>query len=264
MTANGDDSSKDAGKVPGKERLAAPLPKRFYKSVTVGEAASDAGAPGYQILLDGRVLRTPAKRTLLLPSRALADAMAEEWAAQGEHIDPATMPLTKLVMTAIDGVSQHMREVAADVVQFASSDLICYRADAPEGLVRLQNETWNPVLAWAEAALGARFRLAEGVMPVEQDREALDRVSAAVAPFNALMLTSLHVMTTLTGSALLALARASGKLTAEEVWSAAHIDEDWQIRQWGIDVEAAERRERRWTEMRAASRLLELAGTEPR
>jgi len=252
VTANGEDRPKQ----PGKEPQAAPLPKRFYKSVTVGPAAGDDA--GYQLQLDGRVLRTPAKRPLVLPTQALANAMAEEWSAQGEHINPATMPLTKLVMTAVDGVAQHMSQVADDIVKFAGSDLICYRADAPEGLVRLQNEAWNPILTWAEDQLGACFRLAEGVMPLEQEQSALDRVAAAVAPFDALMLTSLHVMTTLTGSALLALAHATGRLSAEEAWTAAHIDEDWQIRQWGVDVEAAERRARRLEEMRAASRLLKL------
>lgn len=206
MSENGDNEQKES---PGKAPQSAPLPKRFYKSVTVGEAPADAQpAKGFQLLLDGRVLRTPAKRALIVPTRALADAMAEEWAAQDEHIDPAKMPLSRLVMTAIDGVAGHMREVAAGIVQFATSDLLCYRAETPDELVALQNETWNPVLAWIEVELGARFQLAEGVMPVEQTQDALDRIAAAVAPFDALALTSLHVMTTLTGSALLALARA--------------------------------------------------------
>lgn len=252
MTANGDERPKQ----PGKEPQAAPLPKRFYKSVTVRPAAGDGA--GHQVHLDGRVLRTPAKRPLVLPTQALAEAMAEEWAAQGDHINPATMPLTKLIMTAIDGVAEHMADVADDIVKFAGNDLVCYRADAPEGLVEQQNAAWNPILAWAEDELGARFHLAEGVMPVEQEQSALDRVAAAVAPYDALRLTSLHVMTTLTGSALLALAQATGRLSAEEAWTAAHVDEDWQIRRWGVDVEATERRARRWEEMSAASRLLQL------
>lgn len=260
MSANGDEGPKEPGKTPGKEPRSTPLPKRFYKSVSVGEAAGEPQAEaGFQLLLDGRVVRTPGKHALVMPTRALAEAVAEEWSAQEDLINPATMPLTKLVMTAVDGVSQHMDKVADDIVQYAGSDLLCYRAESPEGLVELQNEAWNPVLAWAESDLGARFKLAQGVMPVEQDRTALERIGEAVAPFGVLQLTSLHVMTTLTGSALLALARARGKLTAEDIWTAAHVDEDWQVRQWGIDVEAQERRERRWQEMHAASRLLDLA-----
>lgn len=254
--ANGHEPKrKEPIKVPGKEAASPPLPKRFYKETSVGEADG-----GFAILLDGRPVRTPAKLQLVVPTRALAEAIAQEWGAQGTHIDPATMPLSRLAITTIDGVARRMPEVAADIVKFAGSDLICYRADAPAGLVKLQSEAWDPVLAWVEAALGARFRLAEGVMPVEQDHAALERVAVAVAPFQAMALTCLHVMTTLMGSALLALAHAKGQLSAEDAWTAAHIDEDWQIRQWGVDVEAAERRARRWGEMQAASKFLELLG----
>jgi chaperone required for assembly of F1-ATPase len=148
--------------------------------------------------------------------------------------------------------------VASDIVKFAGSDLLCYRAEAPAALVQLQADAWDPILRSMESELGARFRTAAGVMPVEQSRAALDRVAAALKPYDALALTSLHVMTTLTGSALLALAHAKGRLSAKEAWAAAHVDEDWQIRQWGVDVEAAERRARRWAEMQAASRFLKL------
>jgi chaperone required for assembly of F1-ATPase len=168
------------------------------------------------------------------------------------------MPLSKLAITALDGVGHHKGEVAADIVKFAGSDLLCYRAEAPGALARLQAEVWDPVLRWMEAELGARFVLGEGVMPVEQSRAVLDGVAAAVAPYDAMALTSLHVMTTLLGSAILALAHVKGKLSAEDVWAAAHLDEDWQISQWGVDVEAAARRAKRWTEMQAASRFLQL------
>jgi chaperone required for assembly of F1-ATPase len=240
-------------KIPGREALRPPLPKRFYKDVMV-----EPGEGGFAVLLDGRPVRTPKKLQLVLPTRALADAIAEEWAAQKAHIDPATMPLSRLAITALDGVAGNAAVVAADIVKFAGSDLLCYRAESPETLQRLQAEAWDPVLRWADDALGARFVLAAGVMPVTQSQEALDRVAAAVAPFSAMALTCVHVMTTLTGSALLALARARGALAAEAAWAAAHVDEDWQISQWGVDVEAAARREQRHQEMMAASRFLEL------
>jgi len=251
VTGNGE-GDKPA-KVPGKERLSAPLPKRFYTAVTVAPAAG-----GYAILLDGKPVRTPRKLPLVVPTRPLAEAIAEEWAAQKERIDPASMPLSKLAITAIDGVAAHMADVAADIVKFAGSDLLCYRAEEPEALAVLQAAAWDPILRWAEAELGAHFTTAKGIMPVEQRPEALDRVAAAVAPFGAMALTALHVMTTLTGSAILALAHASGRLSLEEAWTAAHVDEDWQVSRWGIDVEAAARRARRWAEMQAASRFLKL------
>lgn len=255
MTSNGSKGDGPA-KVPGKEALTPPLPKRFYKEVSVAPAEG-----GFAILLDGRPVRTPRKLPLVVPTRALADAIAEEWAAQKEHIDPRGMPLSKLAITAIDGVADHVAEVASDIVKLAGSDMLSYRAEAPEALGILQAAAWDPLLRWAESTLGVRLATAKGVMPVMQRPEALERIAAAVAPFDAMALASLHVMTTLTGSAILALAHAAGRITAEEAWTAAHIDEDWQIAQWGMDVEAAERRARRWQEMQAASRFLKLLRT---
>jgi chaperone required for assembly of F1-ATPase len=253
-----DDTAPGAGKVPGREALHAPLPKRFYTAVSVGAASGG----GFSILLDGRPVRTPKKLPLTVPTRALAGAIAEEWSAQKERIDPRTMPLSKLAITAIDGVAGSMPEVAGDIVRFAGSDLLCYRAEAPEALAVLQAAAWDPVLRWIEAESGARFLLAVGVMPVTQSRRALSSFGDLLAPYGAFALTCLHVMTTLTGSAFLALAVAKGRLGVEAAWEAAHIDEDWQIARWGMDVEAAERRVRRHAEMQAASRFLQLLTTE--
>ncbi len=203
-------------------------------------------------------MRTPKKRHLVVPTRALADAIAEEWAAQSEKIDPATMPLSKLAITTIDGVAENAAEVRSDIVHFAGSDLLCYRAEAPGALAELQAKAWDPTLRWIEAETGERFFLAEGVMPVTQSAAALAGFARLVAPFGAFALASLHVMTTLTGSAFLALAVALGRMPVADAWTAAHLDEDWQIARWGIDVEAADRRERRWQEMQAAARFLDL------
>lgn len=253
-----DDGEKSAPKVPGREALAPSLPKRFYTAVSVGEAPNG----GFQILLDGRPVRTPKKLTLTVPTRALAEAIAEEWAAQTERIDPSRMPLSKLAITAIDGVAGSMTEVAHDIVRFAGSDLLCYRAEGPDALVELQEMTWNPVLRWIEAETGARFLLSEGVMPVTQSRYALERFADLVAPYDAMQLAALHVMTTLTGSAMLALAVAKAERSVEEAWDAAHIDEDWQIERWGADAEASDRRARRKAEMLSAARFLELLATD--
>ncbi len=254
MTARGSDGKDDAGRLPGKEPLRPPLPRRFYASAAVAP-----GGDGYAVRLDGRPVRTPKKHLLALPTARLAEAIAAEWNAQGERVDPDTMPLTKLANTALDRVVPHRAAVAADIVAYAGSDLLCYRAAAPEPLARRQRAAWDPVLAWAEAELGARFALGEGVMPVAQTAAALARIAAALDRFGPLQLAALHVMTTLTGSALLALAHALGRLTVEQTWAAAHVDEDWQVSQWGEDAEAAARQRHRLAEMRAASAFLSLA-----
>lgn len=249
-----DDEAAAPSKIPGREALRAPLPKRFYSEVSVCEEPTG----GFAIMLDGRPVRTPKKLPLLVPTRPLADAIAAEWAAQAERIDPATMPLSKLAIAAIDGVAGSMLEVAADIVRFAGSDLLCYRAEAPSVLAALQADVWDPILGWVEGESGARFLLAEGVMPVTQSPQALSRFGDLVVPYGAFALTCLHVMTTLTGSAFLSLAVAKGRLSVDEAWAAAHLDEDWQIARWGVDVEAADRRARRHAEMQAAGRFHEL------
>lgn len=244
-------------KIPGKDSGTGSLAKRFYENATVVSAAPEAG---FAILLDGRPVRTPGKRPLTVPTQALAESIAAEWGRQGEKIDPATMPLTKIAISAIDTVSQARAAVARDIVKYAGSDLICYRAEGPEGLIQRQAEVWDPLVDWAGADLGVRLALTKGVMPVAQEGETHDRVAEAVAPCDDWALTCLHVMTTLTGSALLALAHLKGRLSAEEAWAAAHVDEDWQISQWGEDSEAAARLAQRWAEMQGASAFLKLLG----
>jgi chaperone required for assembly of F1-ATPase len=229
-----------------------PLPKRFYERV---EADGDAGA--WKVVLDGRSVRTPAGAELALPTEAAARLVAEEYAAQGEHIDPMSMPVTRLVNTAIDGVASDVQAVAEDILRYASSDLLFYRADAPEKLVELQSTAWDPVLDWAETELGVRFVLAEGVMHVEQPRPTIAAVGAHLRPRrDPLRLAALHVMTALTGSALLALAVEAGAVEGEAAWDAAHVDEDWNISQWGEDAEAAARRAARKRDLMGAVALL--------
>ena len=252
-----------------------PLPKRFYTSVAVapvsspphragGETSTRRGEGSFRLLLDGKPVRTPAKNELVLPSRALAEAVAAEWAAQGERIEPTSMPLTRLANSAIDGVMPREAEVRADILKYAGSDLVCYRAEGPPGLLRRQAERWDPVLAWARTAHGADLMVAAGIMPVSQPTPATAAIARALEPHDPFGLAAIHVMTTLMGSALLALAHAHGYLSAEAAWAAAHVDEDWQISQWGEDAEAKARRQRRWAEMQAASRLLALLSPSPR
>ncbi len=249
-------SSSEDGKsrISAREMNSRPLPKRFYSEVSVGAVEPAGGA----IRLDGKNARTPKKSELRLPTLSLARAIAGEWAAQGDRVDPARMPLTRLANTAIDGVKAHEVEVRADIVKYAGSDLVCYRAERPDGLVRQQAELWGSVLRWAEERLDARFNTAIGTMHVAQPPESLRCIERAVAPLGAFELTALHTMTTLTGSALIALGVHGKAWSVEEAWRAAHVDEDWQIALWGEDAEAQARREKRWIEMSAAARLLDL------
>lgn len=225
--------------------------KRFYANASVGEAEG-----GFALLLDGRRARTPAKKPLILPTRALAELVAAEWAGQGETIDPAGMPLTRLANSALDGVAAALGATRAEIARYAGSDLLCYRAEAPESLVAAEAAAFDPVLDWAGQALGAKLLVAEGVVHVRQPEPALAGVRAALdalqSPF---ALAALHVMTSLTGSALLALAVARRRLSAEDAWRIAHVGEDFQIAQWGEDDEARARRAARWRDFEAAARV---------
>lgn len=236
-------------------RPAAPqLAKRFY---TTAAALEEGGR--HLLTLDGRKARTPAKAELAFASRALAEAVVAEWNAQVETIDPRTMPLTRLGNVAIDGVAKEREAVAAEIVKYAGSDLVCYRAEGPDRLVARQSLHWDPVVAFARDELGARLLLAEGVMYVEQPADAIEAVRQAVPKDDPFVLAALSVVTTLTGSALIALALYRERLSAEEAFAAAHVDEDWSVELWGEDAEASARRAFRWTEMEAAARLIALA-----
>ena len=228
------------------------LPRRFYK-----EAASQLSEGMHVLVLDGRPARTPAKSPLALPTAEAAALVVREWNAQGDEIDPATMPATRLVNAAIDGVRVHAEGVAAEIAGYGASDLLCYRAADPQRRFDRQAAAWDPVLDWAHEALGARFVLAEGVMFVAQPAAATAAVERAVQGFaDSFGLACLSTMTSLTGSVLLALAVAHGRLSTAEAWAAAHVDEDFQMEVWGQDEEALERRARRWAEMQAAADLL--------
>ena len=217
-----------------------------------------AGEGGFVVDLDGIPVKTPGRTLLVFPNERAAQLVADEFAAQGETLDLMSMPVYRLANTALDGVADDPQALVEDIMRFSSSDLLCYRAEGPDTLVRRQNEAWDPVIDWAGGWLGARFNLAEGVMHVEQPREAIAAIGIHLRqraePFR---LASLHVMTTLTGSALLALAVDFGELDAEAAWNAAHVDEDFQAGQWGEDSEALARRAYRKREMMAASALLE-------
>jgi chaperone required for assembly of F1-ATPase len=227
-----------------------PRRKRFYAGVGISEKAG-----GFGITLDDKPVRTPSRRMLVVPTPEIAEFIAEEWAAQKEVIDPTTMPITRLANSVIDAVADRTEAVADDIAKYFHSDMLCYRAAHPEALVAREAEHWDPVLFWAAEALGAHFILAEGVVHVRQPDQAVAAARAAL-PADPWAIAALHMVTTLTGSALLALALLRGALDEDQVWAAAHVDEDWNIEQWGVDEEVAARRLARYLDFRAAARVL--------
>jgi chaperone required for assembly of F1-ATPase len=231
-----------------------PQQRRFYKTVTIA-AGGQAGKPEHAIYLDGKPVRTPARRTLAAPVPELARALAEEWTAQGEYIEPSKMPLTRLANTIIDGVAAAQEEIAAEIRTYLASDLVFYRAENPATLRARQVQQWDPILAWARQALGADFIVGAGVVHVAQPQAALNAAAAALA-HDPWRLGALHAATTLTGSALIALALMRGAVSVETAWQAAHVDEDWNMEQWGQDEIALKRREFRFAEFKAAALVL--------
>ena len=231
------------------------LPKRFYKDVT-----TELRDGGHVVLLDGRLVKTPGKLTLALPDARLAEAVAEEWRAQKVHIDPGTMHLTRIVNSGLEAVPGKHGQVADEIAGYAGSDLLCYRAETPQRLVEQQAQHWDPVLSWVEGTFGARFTLAAGIIHVAQSQEALAAIRKAVGAYAPMELAALHTATTLTGSVLLALALAHGRLDTDAVWAATFVDEDWNISVWGEDAEAARMRARKRAEFDAAAFLLAVPG----
>jgi chaperone required for assembly of F1-ATPase len=226
------------------------LRRRFYENATV-----TATPDGHAVQLDGKPVHTPARRSLAAPTRELAQALAAEWNAQTEVVDPAKMPLTRLANSIIDGVAQTPQPVADEIKKYLASDLLFYRAGEPEGLVERQARHWDPILQWVADTLGAKFYLGEGVIHVAQPESALEAARAAV-PDDPWRLGAAHVITTLTGSALIAVAMARGALSTEAAWQAANVDEDWNMERWGRDEMAIKRRDFRLAEFRAAAAVL--------
>lgn len=228
--------------------------RRFYKQVAVTGTA----AP-FAIALDERTLRTPLKRPLDLPTRPLAEAIAAEWDAQEQKIEPHKMPLTKLANTALDRVASDKDRIIGEIVDFAGSDLVCYRAANPPDLVERQARIWQPVLDWARASFQGEFQATEGILHIAQPQASLAAMRGFLATKSPWALTALHNMTTLTGSALISAMACEKDLPPAEAWLAAHVDEDFQIEQWGWDEEARHRRDFRKREFDTCLRFCELS-----
>lgn len=229
--------------------------KRFYK-----HAAAQPTEGGYQVCLDGKPIRTPAKAAMVLPTQALAEAIAAEWEAQEDKIVPDTMPQMTLAATAIDRVVPNFEAVAEEAAGYAGSDLLCYRADGPDDLVVRQAEGWDPVLEWAQTRYDVRFTVTNGLMPVDQPEETRERfqtVAKGVDPFS---MTALHVLTSAFGSFILALSVLERERSPAEAFDLSRIDETHQEELWGIDEEAEARKERLSKEVDQAFRYINLLG----
>lgn len=221
--------------------------ERFYKSVSLDETDD-----GFAILLDGRKVRTPERRPLLLENRPIGEAVAKEWSQQGDEIDPLSMPLTRLANSTIDQVMPERDKIVDQLVQYVGSDLTCYRADHPLGLQDAQAASWDLLLDWFHHATGSRLLPTVGIMPIAQSDQALDATRRFIQALSAQILTSLHVATTTTGSVVIGLAGTTGHLSLDEAWEAATIDERWQRQEWGADAEALAREEKLKQDLAAA------------
>lgn len=209
-------------------------PKRFWKTATATECDG-----GFTVLLDKRGVKTPAKAALTVPTLSMAEAIAAEWDAQIETVDPVTMPLTRGANAAIDKVRTQHAEVAALLSEYGDSDLLCYRAAGPDALIARQAEHWDPILDWAAESLDARLAVGEGVMHVAQNPNTLARLRAEVESFDEFSLAAAHDLISISGSLVLALAVTRKAITVDHAWMVSRIDEHWQIEQWGEDDEAS-------------------------
>jgi chaperone required for assembly of F1-ATPase len=224
--------------------------KRFWKNVTVD---AERG-----VRLDDRPVRTPGRAPLLLPTDMLAEAVADEWRAVADDIDPRAMPLTGLANAAIDRIAPDPATFAAGLAAYGESDLLCYRADSPPDLVARQTALWDPPLDWARDRYDVHFEIVIGVMHRPQPQATIERLGAAIAARRAFELAPLSPVVTITGSLVLALALTERAMDADTVWAAANLDEDWQAEQWGEDDLAVKTREAHQREFEAAARFLSL------
>jgi chaperone required for assembly of F1-ATPase len=227
--------------------------KRFYKAATAAP-----GPGGVAILLDGRPVKTPARAPLAVPTEALGHAITAEWNAQGEEIDPRAMPLTGLANAAIDRVAPDPQAFAGNLARYCENDLLCYRAETPEPLVRRQADAWDPLLAWAQRRFDVDFEVTAGVIHRPQQPLTVERLGRAVAAYGPFALAALAPLVTVSGSLLMALALAEGEIGLEQAWSAATLDETWQAEHWGNDPLAAAAHDERRRDFDAGYSFLSL------
>ena len=227
--------------------------KRFYSTVSSGPIGD-----GWGVQLDGKPVKTPAGQPLAVPSAALAEALVEEWAAQGEAIVPSSMPLTQLVSTALDRMKLTRGQVLGFLAGFGASDMLCYRADSPADLAGLQSRSWQPWLDWAARELDAPLAITAGVVPLVQEEASLSALRRRLEACDDWGLTALQSLSPCLGSLVLSLAVLEGKLSAEEAFDLSRLEEQFQNERWGLDHEAKTRNDGLRREVLAAARLLDL------
>jgi len=227
--------------------------KRFWKDVIV---AKEDG--GWGVALDTRPVRTPARAPLVVPTEALADAIADEWRGIAGEVDPRAMPLTGLANAAIDRVAPERQAFAAGLARYAEADLACYRAEGPRGLVERQEESWDALLAWARRRFDVDFATTCGIVHVEQPAATVDRLAHALAALDPFRLAGLSPLVTIGGSLVAAPAVVEKAITPEAAWDSVSVDERWQLEQWGADAEAEAALENRRRDFLAAARFLDL------
>ncbi|WIV51112.1 ATP12 family protein [Marivivens sp. LCG002] len=227
--------------------------KRFWKETSIAETDG-----GFQVLLDGRQVKTPAKTLLVVPTRALAEAIAQEWDAQEGEVDPTTMPVTRSANAALDKVAAQRDEVVAMLASYGGTDLLCYRASEPAELLERQQQAWDPLLDWLATNHHVRLAVGSGVMHVAQDAAGQETLHTAVKKFNNFEIAAFHDLVAMSGSLVIALAVAEGRVDVAEGWRLSRIDETWQEEQWGKDEEATELAEKKFKEFTTAARILGL------
>jgi len=227
--------------------------KRFYKSAGVTETPE-----GFGVALDGKPVRTPAKRPLMVPTRALAEAIAREWLAQGKTVDPNGLPLTRLASIALDLVAPRREAVVAEVAKYAATDLVCYRADQPPELAERQHAAWQPLVDWASLRFDAPLTVTAGILPLPQPPASLKALEIAVAAYDTHRLAALHLATAACGSLVVALALIEGRIDAEAAFASAELDQSYEIERWGEDVEQAKRRQGVKEDIALAARFISL------
>jgi chaperone required for assembly of F1-ATPase len=227
--------------------------KRFWKETKAAEVEG-----GFSVLLDGRSVKTPAKTPLVVPTMTMAQAIAAEWEAQEEEVQPLTMPVMRGANAALDKVTLQFDEVAAMLAEYGATDLLCYRAESPKELIERQAQAWDPILDWAATELGARLTSAQGVMFVSQDAVALEKLHELVRQMTPFELAAFHDLVGISGSLILGFAAIHNHLPIEQIWDLSRLDENWQIEQWGVDDEAAEQAAAKREEFLRAKRFYEL------
>jgi chaperone required for assembly of F1-ATPase len=230
--------------------------KRFYKEAAIEKPDGEKNGGGFRILLDGKPVRTPGGNVLIVPSRILAETIAAEWRDQMDEIAPVSMPMLRMANTVLDGIAANRHAVVGAILRFGEHDLICYRADQPLELATLQDRSWSPMLDWLAASHGARLAAGAGLAHIPQPPEALTALRLAVEGMDEFALAALHVMASITGSLVLALALTEGKLNPAQSFQMSRIDEDYQSGKWGADEEAKARARRLARELDVAAAFL--------